>query len=254
MKVNLFKQFLYSLYDFKKVSAFRMQKMGRTIAYIFLFMLIVSIPFALSYSIQTSSALNKIQTTNFTDIPDFAIQEEKLQAEEQYVGDYFVVKPESDETIASVQETLDEGIVLLEDKALLITKVLSFEFPYTAFGSDNMTKDEIIQFIDDINTNKYFIISIYLLIYYVFSTGVKFIEITLLALIGLFIKSRLKKNIQYRHVWILTAYAITLPSLIISFIDGIQLSIPYAGVAFWALGSFLLYKIISYIPTPKKYD
>lgn len=252
MKWNIFQQFLFSFYHFKNVSAFRYQKIGRSIGYVFFMMLIATLPLLVISSIQTNSALQSVNIEKIIDAPDFFIEGGvlKIDQQEPYSS--------SDQTLIVTDQELEEGsnfsegVVFSQREILFISnEKIILEFPYALIGLHQASKDQIIDTIQTIQSLKWFILIIFFAMNYLFVTGFKFIEISLLAVIGLIFKNKLKKNVKYLQIWTLSAYAATIPSIVIAWLEYLSISIPYAGLLFWAAGGMILYRTISFIPSPK---
>ncbi|MCD5323588.1 MULTISPECIES: DUF1189 family protein [Pontibacillus] len=156
--MKLSQQFLYSLYSFKRVSAFRMLKVGKPIGYVFFLTLLTMIPVLLGMIFDTRST----------------------------------------EAIGTLPLPVE------------------------------------------------------LLILYVISTSIKFMDVSILAFIGLGLNTYLKrKNIQYRHTWALSAYAITIPTLVLAIVENLGLVLSGDYVLYMAFSTVMLYIILQAIPKPK---
>ncbi|GGD04721.1 DUF1189 family protein [Pontibacillus salipaludis] len=155
--MKLSQQFLYSLYSFKRVSAFRMLKVGKPIGYLFFLTLLTMIPVLLGVIFGTRS------TASIGALP----------------------------------------------------------------------------------------LPVELIILYVISTSIKFFDVSILAFIGLGINAYLKRNIQYRHTWALSAYAITIPTLLLAIVENFGFILAGDYVIYMAISTIILYVILQSIPKPK---
>ncbi|KGX85346.1 DUF1189 family protein [Pontibacillus marinus] len=158
--MNIGKQFIYSFYHLKRVSTFRIQKIGKPIGYLFFVMAITML-------------FNIIQ---------------------------FLNSPQQVNVVGENQFPLALWIPLL----------------------------------------------------YLFTTALKFIGVSFLATVGLFIKEIMKKPLQYKHTWTLSAYAVTTPTLLFAILEAFSWQPPFAWLLYWVLAIGYLYLIIRYIPKPKK--
>lgn len=87
---------------------------------------------------------------------------------------------------------------------------------------------------------------------YVFSSGIKFIEVSILALIGLFIKNLLHRNAPYRQNWRMAAYSVTLPTLFSTLMALLEISVPYAFLINLFVSIIVLTLAIKEIPMKKQ--
>ena len=158
--MNIGRQFLYSFYHLKRVSTFRIQKIGRPIWYLFFLMLLAMVPKVL-------------------------------------------------QLVSSSQQTELLG---------------ETQFP----------------------------LALSIAVLYLFTTSLKFIGVSFLAAIGLVINELMKKNLQYKHTWTLSAYAVTCPTLLFAFLEAFSWQPPFAWFLYWVVAIGYLYLILSYIPKPKK--
>ncbi|QFT89863.1 hypothetical protein FIU87_14460 [Bacillus sp. THAF10] len=168
--MNLFSQFIISLYSPKTMATFRFQGIGKTILYIFFLVLVTSIPLFISFG-----------TNAFT--------------------------------VTANTEEFSE-------------------------------------------TNLEHLMIVFIVLGYLYFCGIKFVQISMLALVGLLIKSRLKRtNLQYRHTWRLSAYAVTLPTLLFSLLQAFQIEYPYSEslnpLISFGLCTLLLFFIIKEIKVKK---
>lgn len=87
---------------------------------------------------------------------------------------------------------------------------------------------------------------------YLFATGYKFVEVSILAVLGLMFAKMLHKPLTYIHTWILATYATTAPTLILSILDSITTLSSNVASLLWFVAATYLYFIIRAIPSPKK--
>ena len=83
-------------------------------------------------------------------------------------------------------------------------------------------------------------------------TGLKFIGVSVLALIGLLLKGKHLTSIHYRHLWGLSSYAVTIPTIFFAITDFLKIMIPFSFLIYWASAILILYLTIKEIPVPKK--
>jgi hypothetical protein len=85
-----------------------------------------------------------------------------------------------------------------------------------------------------------------------FSSAVKFIEISILALLGLIMKNRTGRKLNYGHIWRMSAYSVTLPTIFFTIMSAIQTQVPSTFLIHWAVALIVLYLAIKETPQAKK--
>lgn len=93
---------------------------------------------------------------------------------------------------------------------------------------------------------------IFIIFMYVFNAGLIFIKITILSGVGLLFAKLLDKKLVYRHSWRLTAYSITLPTILFSYLPLMVHHIPGGLWLDLALSLLILFGSIKQIPSAKK--
>lgn len=157
--MNIGKQFLYSFFQLKKVSVFRIQKLGKSIGYLFFLMFIALIPI------------------------------------------------------------LIQSLINSNDEA-----VTGLDFP----------------------------LPISLIFLYLFTTSLKFIGVSFLAFVALGFVRYTNRKLQYQQSWILSAYAVTSPTIVFALLDSVGWSPHLDWLLYWVVALFYLYGILHYIPRKKK--
>ncbi|MEB1807618.1 MAG: DUF1189 domain-containing protein [Bacillaceae bacterium] len=254
--MNIFKQLIKSLYSPKDIALFRFQGIGKTIFYVFLLMAVVSIPSAIQLSTTAYQGINYLATSLEEDIPDFAFQNGVLTSDitEPYIdgteAGVFILDPTGQLTVDDIYEH-DNGLAMLEREAVIITDGVAETFRYRDLGNLNLTKEEISGLVNSIADVLPVILTVFMLVLYLFFTAMKFIGVTVLALIGLMLKNKAQLNLKYRHLWILSAYTVTLPTAIFNLTEAFGFIIPFSFFFYWAIAIFMLYKVLQYVPKPK---
>lgn len=87
---------------------------------------------------------------------------------------------------------------------------------------------------------------------YFFTTGYKFIEVSILAALGLLFVSFMKKNLSYKQLWVISAYAITAPTIALSIFEGFGSIIPGGAALLWLASATYLFLAVRAIPNPKQ--
>ncbi|KMJ60147.1 hypothetical protein AB685_04760 [Bacillus sp. LL01] len=255
--MNIFSQFVKSLYSPKAMASFRFQGIGKTILYVFLLVLITSIPLFVTFG---TSAVNLVKSTDEflqNETPDFYIQNGEFFAdiEDPFISEEggFTIILDPDNELSLNEISSYEEVIAIQSKEIIFKGAGTTDFvPLSDFQGTEVTKDDLISFMDSVGTSFPIIITILLLLGYLFFTATKFIQITILALFGLFLKNTLKRNkLQYRHTWILSAYAVTLPTLIFAILQASRITLPLSTLLSFGVSLFMLYLIIKEVKVKK---
>lgn len=254
--MNIFKQFYKSLYSPKDIALFRFQGIGKTILYVFLLTLISVLPsiFMLSSALSTGmdTAKSFIQQA-----PDFSIQNGRLSADTDvpYIfkkDDFtFILDPTG---AVSESDAADEGnaIALLKDGFVFAGGGQLNTSPYSAMPGLDVTKADLDQFVDSFSGLKGVIIPVMSIFIFLFSSAASFIEVSIVALFGLFIRNMTARKLNYGQIWRMAAYSETLPTLFFTIMGALQTSVPNSFWINWFVVLIVLYLAINEVPKPKQ--
>lgn len=81
---------------------------------------------------------------------------------------------------------------------------------------------------------------------------IEFIATSILASLGLILKRMFQRKLDYKHLWNMSSYAVTLPSVIIGLSVLLPFSIPFPFVIFFILAFVILMLAIQKVPKLKK--
>ncbi|OIJ16110.1 hypothetical protein BKP35_03795 [Anaerobacillus arseniciselenatis] len=258
--MNIFQQFIKSLYSPETIAKFRFQGIGKTILYVFLLMLITFSVAAFHLGSTVSTTVNQFQEVLENELPYFELNNSILTSDLdepmhiQIDGDNFVFDTTGTLTAYDVEQQYRQAIALLETEAILITDGVSESFRYREFGNINLTKGQLEELTESIVSLLPLIISIIVLILYVVLTALKYIGIFVLSFIGLILKKNAGITIPYKQVWILSAYAVTLPTVFFAITDSLYIYIPFSFTLYWLVAIIMLFLIFREIPKPKDDD
>jgi hypothetical protein len=115
----------------------------------------------------------------------------------------------------------------------------------------NVTSKDILHFVDMINGVKGIFIPVICLFLYLFTSAANFIEVSVLALIGLLLKNLAGRKLNYRQLWRMAAYSETLPTLFFTIMAAIKTNVPWSFFINWFIVIMILYLAINEIPKPK---
>lgn len=256
--MNVLSQFIKSLHSPKHIALFRFQGIGKTILYLFVLMCITLIPIAIVFGMNFSQMFKNLELSLGQETPNFQIKNGVLEAEvtEPYITSvndaYFIIDPNNALEMEAIKKDYRQAIVLAEHDAYFVDGTTVNEFRYRNFGHINLSKDEMRELIDSLTSLLPILLPIFLIVIYLIVTGLKFIGVSVLALIGLALIRAIKpNNINYRHLWIMSAYAVTLPTTIFNLADAFQLAVPVPFWLYWTIAVAILYAALQSIPKRK---
>lgn len=254
--MNLLKQFVKSLYSPRDIAAFRYQGIGKTILYVFLVTLLSILPTSLYIALSIQDAVTSSRAVIESELPEFSIQEGKLRSEAREPitiknGSFTMV---FDSTGAVELEDFAETnsvFGLLKNHAVLNAGGQRNTIPYTLLTNEMLSKKDMLSLIDRAGAFLPIVTGLFFIAIYILSSGMKFIEITLLALFGILVKHVSAKNLEYRHLWRMAAYSVTLPSLFFTIMALLKTDVPNGFLINWFVSSMVLLLAIKELPSQK---
>ncbi|PLR85933.1 DUF1189 domain-containing protein [Bacillus canaveralius] len=252
--MNIFKQFFKSLYSPKDIALFRFQGIGKTILYIFFLTLLSIIPSSYFLSTALIDGVNTARESIEEDMPDFTIENGQLSSEENRPvtinkdGFTIIVDP----TGAVSEKDLsneDNAVALLQNELVLVAGGQDQVHPYSMLGL-NLTKNDVTQLLTNLDSMMGILVPVMIVVIYLFSSAIKFVEISILAFFGLMLKNLAGRNLQYRHLWRMAAYSVTLPTIFFAIMGALQTQVPGGFLIHWFVSLLMLYLAIKEIPKP----
>ncbi len=201
------------------------------------------------------TSLNQLEESLTNDLPNFSLENGQLQADldEPYINQsvsqgVFVLDPYNELTSTDIA-TLGEGVVFQQHEALLFQYGSTQQVSYTLVGLEQVNRDELTERLSDVKGFLPLLITIVSLLLYSGLLGVAFLGVTILAFVALLFRGK-RKNIQYRHMWLITAHALTLPVIAFSWLDVFVGGIPSFVMVLTTMAIIIL--AIQSIPIPKR--
>ncbi|AZB43638.1 DUF1189 domain-containing protein [Bacillus sp. FJAT-42376] len=252
--MNIFKQMAKSLYSPKDIAVFRFQGIGKTILYIFFLTLISILPASVFLGLTIGSSITAIQNTVNSSLPDFEIKDGTLTAQtdkpvEIKQGEIIIVLDPTGTYTAKEMEQKNNSVGILKNEFVLVSNGSPQVISYTSAGNFTITKAQIADFAKQTGQLKPVIIAAVLILLYLVSSFSKFIEVTILALLGLVIRNMLKKKVNFKQSWVMSAYAVTLATLFFTIMTSLQAAVPSQGLVQWFVHIVMLYLAVKEIPS-----
>jgi hypothetical protein len=255
--MNIFVQFLKSLYSPKDIAKFRFQGIGKTILFVFLLTLLSILPTTFQFVSAINNGLELTKDTLKEDVPPFIIENGQLSLDSTtpYILERKGIKIIIDGTGSINQSDINQTetvIALLKTEFLFMAGGQAQSSSYSLFPEMKLTNQDIVDFLHSMEGLKYIFLPIMIVIIYIFSSGVKFVEVSILALIGLFVKNLLKRNVPYRQAWRIAAYSATLPTVFFTIMASLQTQVPNGFIINWIVSIIVLTLAIKEIPMKKQ--
>ncbi|GAA0341364.1 DUF1189 domain-containing protein [Bacillus carboniphilus] len=255
--MNIFKQFYKSLYSPKDVATFRFQGIGKTILYVFFLALLSIIPTFYNLSSGLTNAIEVVGETIEQKFPDFTIENGTLTSNQDEPveirrGDFRIFFDSTGETEIGDINSNDEVLAILKHDIVLASGGTVDSYSYSLLEDMDITKQDVQTFLESVDSALIIFLPILFVIMYIFSAGLDFLEITILAVIGLIVVSSLGRDVKYGQLWRLTAYSITLPTVFFMIMSFLKTNVPGALFIHWGITIIFLYLTIKEIPAKNK--
>lgn len=255
--MNIFKQFIKSVYSPKDIALFRFQGIGKTILYVFFLTLLSVLPTIFYLSTTIMTGIDTVKTVIQDQVPSFTIKNGQLASSSKVPitinQNQFTVTldPTGAVTEKEVQNE-NNGFALLKNEFVLASGGEIQTYPYSMLGDVHITSSDLIKLINNLKGMEGIIIPLISLFIYLMSCTSSFIEVSLVALIGLAIKNLTGRKLHYRQLWRMAAYSETLPTLFFTIMAAIKTPVPNSFIIDWFVVIVVLYLAILEIPQPKK--
>jgi hypothetical protein len=255
--MNIMKQLVKSIYSPSDIAKFRIQGIGRTILFVFFLTLISALPTTYYFTKVINDGLQATHDTFIEDLPPFVIENGLLSVKSSTPliiekNDFKVILDGGGTIDQYNLEDTENAIVLLKHEFLFLAGGNKQPYSYTMLGDTKITNQDLVDFLNTMDGLKYIFLPIMFLIIFIFSSGIKFIEVSILALIGIAIVSFFKKNVPYRQLWRMAAYSVTLPTVFFTIMAIFQISVPNGFLLNWFVSIMVLTLAIKEIPMKKK--
>jgi len=256
LSMNIFKQLYVSIYSPKMISKFRFQGIGKTILFVFILSLLSTLPTALYFSSSLSEGLKSFDETLRNDLPSFTIENGLLSTDSEKPVEikkdgFFIILDGSGAYGVEEMESKENAIGILSDKFVFAANGQAQTYEYSLLNM-TISKEDIMEITSQFNQLLPIVLTIMILVMYLFGAFVKFIEITILALFGLAFKNSLQRKVNFKQLWVIAAYSTTLATIFFIIMDSLQVVVPSGFLLNWFVHLIVLYLVLKEIPPNKK--
>lgn len=253
--MNIFQQLSKSIYSPKSISQFRFQGIGKTILFVFFLSLLATLPIAINFSNGLINGLKGFDQTLENELPDFSIEDGTLISKQNKPieirkEEFIIVFDPTGSFNVEAIEKKHNAIGFLQNQFVLSSNGVAQTYEYQLLNMD-LTKKEIISYIKQINSLLPIILSLLFISMYLFTSATKFIEITILALFGSALKNSLNRKVNFKQLWVMSAYAITLATIFFTIMEAVDATVPGGFLINWFVHIIVLYLVLKEIPPSK---
>ncbi|MGG3798138.1 DUF1189 domain-containing protein [Metabacillus fastidiosus] len=250
--MNIFKQLVKSIYSPKTIAMFRLQGIGKTILYVFLLSLIATLPMAFYFGNSLASGLKEFDKTLQNELPNFSIENGTLISEDGKAieirkEDFIIIFDPSDTYSDNELNNKENALAFLKNKFVIVSNGISQPFEYKVLNQD-LSKQELIEITKQFDSLVPLMLAILFIIMYLVNSFTKFIDITVLALFGIIFKNAFNRKLNFKQIWIVSAYSITMATIFFTLMDAFQAVVPFAFTINWFVHLIILHLVIKEIP------
>ncbi|MBO1512302.1 DUF1189 domain-containing protein [Metabacillus bambusae] len=254
--MNVFKQLYTSIYSPKIISTFRFQGIGKTILFVFILSMISTIPTAFHFTSGLTEGLTGFDQTLRDDLPSFTIEDGQLSADSDKAieikkENFIIILDDTGAFGVDEIENKQNAIGILQDRFVFAANGQAQSYEYSLLNM-TISKQDLIDISKQFNQLLPIFISILVVLVYLFSSFVKFIEVTILAVFGLAFKNSLQRRLNFKQIWVISAYSTTLATIFFVIMDSLQVTVPNGFLLNWFVHLIVLYLVIKEVPPSKK--
>ncbi len=249
--LNIFRQFLYSLYDLKKVSTFRFFKIGKAIRFVFLMAFIYIIPSVVywtDFAFQIKNEYNNFfqQDKHHFEIVDGTLTTDLVGSHYNDIKDVtFMLNATEEISSSDVGLMHDANVAFLKDRFVLADNSNFFEFPYQQLVIGDIDDQQLTE---NFFPNLHIFIFVAALIFFFFFAAAFFFLVTILSVLGNMICQTMSRPMPYEQVWKLMAYSIAIPVTYLSIVAMLQMNAQFKFSISWILSLVIFILIVRTIP------
>lgn len=250
--MNVFKQLFRSSYSPKDIAVFRFQGIGKTILYVFLLTLISTIPSIYYLGTTITNVVGQAKDIVNREFPSFTIENGQLNSSLKEPitinqNGFAIFFDSTGKANKEDLENLDNGIAFLKNELVFVAGGQNQAYSYSMTEDLMLTKNDLLNLIDSLDSSLIIFLPILFLVIYIFSSGVTFAEISVLALFGLLIRNLMRRKLKYGQLWRMSAYSVTLPTLFFTFMEAIKTNVQGGFLLHWFVASIILFLAIKEI-------
>lgn len=251
--MNIFKQFYRSLFSPRDIASYRTQGVGKTVVYLILLTIIASIPTLYYMTKGINEAIHTFTMTLEEEVPDFSISNNTLVMDEKEPtiiekSDITIVVDSTGTYDPSRISSYGNSVALLKNEFVIVTAGQTQMMDYSSFGNLTLTKDEVVSFLESMDTMSTIIITLIVVTYILFMIIYKTFQTLILAIFGNLFSKIFGRTLSYTAIWKITVYSTTIPVIFFAIMDSLQTVVPFGAILNWFISLFLVCLVIKEIP------
>lgn len=246
--MNIFKELILSLYDFKCFKEFIKNKRSKVffagvVLMVIYFSLTMIVPF-IKFQFKTGGFVKIIEDY----VPDFELSDGTLWVEKpieyEKDGTYIYIDTAPDLSFYDVDE-IGEYIsdyyqaVLMDSEKIIVKNKGEIMGRYFSEFDMDFSRKTLQQWVP----NAYLIVTAFMVLAFIFMTALFFFGVLVVALIGMIVASCMKCRLTFGQLYQMGVYARTLPLLIKAIMSFLPFSIPMFGIINFGLS--VLYIVLA---------
>ncbi|WP_024347953.1 DUF1189 domain-containing protein [Lacrimispora indolis] len=246
--MNIFKELILSLYDFKSFKEFIKNKRSKVffagvVLMVIYFSLTMIVPF-IRFQFKTGGFVKIIDDY----IPDFELKDGTLWVEKpieyETDGTYIYIDTAPDTSFYDVDEIGEYisdyyQVVLMDSEKVIVKNKGEIMGRYFSEFDMDFSRETLQQWVP----NAYLIVTAFMVLAFIFMTALFFFGVLAVALIGMIVASCMKYRLTFGQLYQMGVYARTLPLLIKAIMSFLPFSIPMFGIINFGLS--VLYIVLA---------
>jgi hypothetical protein len=122
---------------------------------------------------------------------------------------------------------------------VFILSLMSDQQTLKNFGNYGLNPDQMQKFASSLDGIFPIIVAVIYMVMYILFSGILFSGVSLIAGCAIPVSNIVGKRLSYRHLWVISCYSITLPSVLLTILFTFNVHIPFSFFWFW-LFSFII--------------
>ncbi|MGL4820964.1 MAG: DUF1189 domain-containing protein, partial [Bacilli bacterium] len=241
--MNIFKQFFYSLFSLKAMASFRFQKITKTIFYILLVCVISIIPISVVGLIGANDQVDFLKKEVRGQIPAFSIKNYQLESslDTPWIRNsdivYFAVDPKNEVKEVDIRDYAF-SYVFQKEQVIIGTALGSEVIRYDALPSGLVSTKDLTEQVDTLIEMLPLVMPVTFLLLFIMRLFTTFVHAFLFGVSFYFLAKLMKRKLTYAQGFTIAAYALTIPLLFFSIMEGF--GVPIIGDQYVFIAATLL--------------
>jgi hypothetical protein len=247
-RLGIFHRLFYSITSFDKYRLFLRQSTGKAVIYLLLLTMVLSAAIYTATYYRYSEAFDIASEYIINELPDFRFENGKLDVsgempitiDSNSIPIVIDTRPDAEDRILN---TYDIVMLITSDKLIVKNYIERSEVPLSIYSGLDLTRDELVSYMPAMKL----IYGIFIFFAAIIFIIEKFISAFVVSLIGRAVNSIKGTRLSYQSIFKISIYSMTLPLIVFSILNILQLSIPLMWVLFYICCGVYVTGVISRI-------